>query len=452
MLKDLPIEKIPILVIEALEQKEHEKLDNILRELRPYDIALVFTSLPEKDKIPFLTYLSIPTLATMIQALNRSQQLEVLNKLGPEKSAKVLDSMDNDDLADLLQGLSPLKIDKYLGEMSEKESTFLKSLMYYPPETAGRIMTNRFVWARKHYTIREAIEKIKSFAVYAETINYIYVIDENRKLVGVASYRDLLLADQNETLENIMYHRVISVHALTDQEEVARYVQQYDFLAIPVVSDDGILLGIVTFDDIIDVVIQEANEDIEKLSATGKAIDFDTKAHVAAARRLPWLIILLFIGLLSGSIIASFEETLEKVVALAFFMPMIAGMTGNTGTQSLAVVVRGLASTKVDKKTVVKLIMREAGVGVLIGITCGILITIIAYAWQGNFMLGLVVGSSLFLTLIIGTLAGTIIPLILYRLNFDPAVASGPLITTINDIFSLITYFTIASIFLHSLL
>jgi magnesium transporter len=212
------------------------------------------------------------------------------------------------------------------------------------------------------------------------------------------------------------------------------------------------LLGIVTIDDIIDVVIKEANEDIEKLSASGKSIDFDTKTFVAAARRLPWLILLLFIGLISGSIISSFENTLEQVVAIAFFMPMIAGMTGNTGTQSLAVVVRGLITHDIEKGVILRLIARELGVGVTIGITCAILIAIIAYIWQGSFILGAVVGVSLFFTLVIGTLAGTIIPLILFRLNIDPAVASGPLITTINDIFSLLTYFGIATMFLNYLM
>lgn len=313
-------------------------------------------------------------------------------------------------------------------------------------------MTNRFVWIPQHYSVRESVEKLKIFAEFSETINYLYVIDNDKKLVGVVSYRDLIINDESEKIQDIMYSRVISVSAYEDQEEVARVIERYDFLAIPVVEKNNELLGIVTVDDIIDVVIKEANEDIEKLSASGKAIDFDTKAHVAAYRRLPWLILLLFIGLVSGTIISGFEETLSKVVALAFFMPMIAGMTGNTGTQSLAVVVRGLITSDTDKGVVTRLIIRELKVGLIIGITCGILISIIAYVWQGNPVLGLVVGSSLVMTLIIGTLAGTIIPLILYKFNIDPAVASGPLITTLNDILSLLIYFGMATMFISKLM
>jgi magnesium transporter len=387
-----------------------------------------------------------------MQELEKEEQLEVLNKLGIEKSSKVLDLMDNDDLALLLDELSPEKKESLLSGMKVEESKAVTDIMNYPPETAGRLMTNRFVWIRSYYTVREAVEKLKTFAEFAESINYLYVVDEQRKLVGVVSYRDLLLADIDEKINNIMYERVISVSVTTDQELVARMTERYDFLAIPVVDESNMLVGIVTVDDIIDVVIKEANEDIEKLSASGKSIDFDTKTFVAAARRLPWLILLLFIGLISGSIISSFENTLEQVVAIAFFMPMIAGMTGNTGTQSLAVVVRGLITHDIEKGVILRLITRELGVGVTIGITCAILISIIAYVWQGSFILGAVVGVSLFFTLVIGTLAGTIIPLILFRLNIDPAVASGPLITTINDIFSLLTYFGIATMFLNYLM
>ena len=266
--------------------------------------------------------------------------------------------------------------------------------------------------------------------------------------MGVVSYRDLLLAEIDQKIEDIMFTRVISVEVDTDQEEVARLIERYDFIAVPVINEAKRLVGIVTVDDILDVVIQEANEDIEKLSASGKSIDFQTSAVTSSIRRLPWLVLLLFIGVISGSIISGFEATLTEVVSLAFFIPMIAGMTGNTGTQSLAVVVRGLVSQDVDRKTVTRLVLRELGVGLIIGVVCGILIALVAYVWRGNPFLGLVVGSSLFMTLIIGTLAGTIIPLILYRFDIDPAVASGPLITTLNDIFSLTVYFTIATIFI----
>lgn len=452
MIQNMTENQITLHIIKTLKENKKKEFEIILDELQPYDIAQIYEDLPEKHKTRFLIFMNVDRLADLIQELSKEDQLEVLNKLGIEKSGKVLDLMDNDDLALLLDDLSPEKIASLLSGMKKSESQIVQDIMNYPAETAGRLMTNRFVWIRDYYTVKDAVGKLKSFAEFAETINYLYVIDQDRKLVGVVSYRDLLIAEPGEIIKNIMYERVISVSVTTDQEEVARLVERYDFLAIPVVNEDNVLMGIATVDDIIDVVIQEANEDFEKLSATGKSIDFETKAFVAAYRRLPWLILLLFIGILSGSIISGYEDTLQKVVALAFFMPMISGMTGNTGTQSLAVVVRGLVSNDIEKKVVLRLIMREFGVSLIIGLICGILIFLIAFFWQGNAILGAVVGVSLFLTLIIGTLAGTIIPLVLYRFNIDPAVASGPLITTLNDIFSLVTYFGIATMFINHLM
>ncbi|WP_338473137.1 magnesium transporter [Niallia sp. XMNu-256] len=452
MIHNLTEDQITLQIIKALKENKQKDLDAILEELHPYDIAQIYEDLPEKHRTRFLLHLKINVLADFIQELSPEEQLNVLNRLGIDRKNKVLDEMDNDDLASLLDELSPEKMEALLSGMKEEESQIVQDIFNYPPETAGRMMTNRFVWIRDYYTVRDAVEKLKSFAEYAETINYLYVVDQHRKLVGVVSYRDLLLADANQRIHNIMYERVISVPDIADQEEVARLIGRYDFLAIPVVNDEQVLVGIVTVDDIIDVVIQEANEDIEKLSASGKAIDFDTKAFVASYRRLPWLILLLFIGLISGSIISGYEQTLQQVVALTYFMPMISGMTGNTGTQSLAVVVRGLATDDLDKKAIFRVVMREFKVGLIIGLTCGILISIIAYVWQGNAILGLVVGASLFFTLIIGTLAGTIIPVCLYKMKIDPAVASGPLITTLNDIFSLIIYFGIATAFIYYLI
>lgn len=439
-------------VVQTFKNDDKQAFQDIIEQLHPYDLTQLYLHLYDPNRDQFLTFLSVDQLAELIQALAKDKQFELLEELGVNQASKVLELMDSDDLVSLLADLESEEIEHLLEGMEQKDADVIRNLMKYPPETAGRIMNNQFVWINKTYTVREAVDKLKHFAELAEYLNYLYVIDNERNLVGVVSYRDLLLADMYEKIEGIMNTRVLKVDALMDQENVAKFIQRYDFVTIPVVEDNHTLVGIVTVDDIIDVVYQEANEDIEKLSASGKAIDFNTKPFVAAYRRLTWLVLLLLIGIVSGSIIASFEDTLDQVVALAFFMPMIAGMTGNTGTQSLAVVVRGLTTKDLNFKQVLRLLVRELWVGIIIGITCGLLIFFIAFIWQGNATLGFVVGASLFCTLVIGTLAGTIIPLILYRLNVDPAVASGPLITTINDILSLFIYFGIATMFISQLL
>ena len=444
-------DELLLTTIKYLKESKKDELHQLIDELQPYDIANLYRNLPEKHHNRFLQFLNPEQIALLLQELDSKRQLEIIEKLGLKETSAIMDLMDRDDLADLLSSLSVEEIEKYLVSMKREESRSVKSLMEYPHDTAGGIMTDRYVWIKNYYTVREAVDKFKTFAKFADSIYYLYVLDENKKLTGVVSYRDLLLANLDDRIEDIMYSRVISVPVQMDQEEVARAIERYDFIAVPVVDSENHLVGIITVDDIIDVVIEEANEDIEKLSASGRAIDFQTRAYTAAFRRLPWLILLLFIGLISGNIISTFEDTIQHVVALSFFIPMIAGMTGNTGTQSLAVVVRGLLSNDVNKQVVSRLIFRELGVGLIIGTINGILIALIAYFWQDNAVLGLVVGTSLFLTLIIGTLAGTIIPLILYRLKIDPAIASGPLITTLNDIFSLTVYFGLATIFISYL-
>lgn len=443
--------QILLLIIKSLKDLKKDELKYIIEELQPYDIAQLYKNLPEKHRHKFLSLMAPKQIAILLQELDTDLQLQILHKLGVAKSSEVMDLMENDDLVDLLHELTIENSEEFLASMKKEESQTVKNLMQYPPDTAGGIMTNRFVWIRNYYTVREAVDKLKAFASIAENIYYLYVLDEDKKLVGVVSYRDLLLANLQDKVDDIMFTRVISVSVEADQEEVASLIERYDFIAVPVVDHDNRVVGIVTVDDVLDVIIQEANEDIEKLSATGKSIDFQTSALVASFRRLPWLILLLFIGIISGSIISQFEDTLQQAVSLAYFMPMIAGMTGNTGTQSLAVVVRGLVGQDIDRKTIIRLIFREFGVGFIIGIVCSVLISVVAYIWKGDIVLGLVVGSSLMLTLIIGTLAGTVIPLLLYRLDVDPAVASGPLITTLNDIFSLTVYFGIATVFLSYL-
>ncbi|WP_048601728.1 magnesium transporter [Rubeoparvulum massiliense] len=452
MNRNLTIDELVLRVVRLLKTNKKGELIQLVKQLQPYDIAEVYLQLPKKYQVRFLLDLEPVQAMYCMQELEPQEQLKVLNRLGIEKAATILDLMQNDDLADLFSEMQVESIDDFLQAMKTEESAHVKNLLRYPGDTAGGLMTNRFVWIKDSYTVREAVDKLKQFVDMAETLNYLYVLNCQDQLVGVVSYRDLLIADLQDKISDIMLTRVISVHVDMDQEEVAKMVERYDFVAIPVVDHEDHLIGIITVDDIIDVVIEEFNEDIERLSASGKQIDFNTSAFTAAARRLPWLVLLLFIGLVSGNIMSHFGSTIEQVVALSYFMPMIAGMTGNTGTQSLAVVVRGMITSDMDRKTILHLIWREFGVGLIIGAVCGTLIATIAYVWLGNLYLGLVVGLSLLLTLIVGTLAGTVIPLALHFLKVDPAIASGPLITTLNDIFSLTIYFSTATYFLTHLL
>ncbi|MFS0689447.1 magnesium transporter [Sporosarcina sp. 179-K 8C2 HS] len=445
-------EEVSRAIVHVLKEGQKDTFQKIISELTPYEISMHYRGLPRKRRILFLEWLSLDQLVALLRYLTRNEQLRVLKKIGAARSTELLEVLKSDDLAYLLSDLPSKEVDRLIAEMRDEEKKSIRKKMKYPKRSAGRAMISQYVWVHESYTVEKTVHKLKYFKDFADYLNYVYVIDDEKRLIGVASYRDLLLSDPDDTITNIMTTDIVKVHETTKQSDVAKMIGRHDFFSVPVVNDDNILVGIITADDVLDIVMREANEDIEMLFASGKEIDFHTRPFVAAYRRLPWLVLLLFIGLVSGSIIAKFEATLEAVVALAFFMPMIAGMTGNTGTQSLAVVVRGLVTEELTMKKTLSLVFRELLVGIMLGIICGAVISVIAYIWQGSFTLGLVVGSSLVATLIIGTLAGTIIPLILSKFKVDPAVASGPLITTINDILSLLIYFGIATMFISKLM
>lgn len=440
-------------LIQLFESETDETIKQWLAELQPYDKAQLYLSLPSQYLRHYLHLLTGTEIAELLEELDIHDQTTLIERVGVEKASEILNAMSTDDAADLLGQLNEESTEEILISMDETEAEKIKALLIYPPDSAGGIMTNEYVWIRRHYTVGEAIEKLRSFAHIAESIYYLYVIDEDRTLMGVLSLRDLLLHSPETPIQEIMFERVISVPVDMDQEEVARVFEKYNFVSVPVVDQENRLIGIITHDDIVDVLIEEHEEDISRFSGAGKeSISIHTGVFRSAFKRLPWLVGLLFIGMISASILSIFSETIDQVVALAFFMPMIAGMTGNTGTQSLAVVIRGLATQDLERKEILRLVRREFGVALMMGLVCGVLIGLIALIWMHNLALGFVVGASLFLTLIIGTLAGTIIPIILNSFNIDPAVASGPLITTINDIFSLLVYFGTATCFLSYLL
>ncbi|MEW6624154.1 MAG: magnesium transporter [Bacillota bacterium] len=439
-----------------LQKNDKAKVREIFEEIHPYDQAQILMELKPFERKKLANFLSNEEMAEIIQQLDIEQQKQIIDELGIERYSQILVEMPSDDAADLLSELDEEQQQEVLELIDDQEAADMRELMEYPENTAGGIMTTEYIVLPQYFTADEAINKLRKIGPDAETVYYLYVTDEMDRLIGVLSLRDLIIANPQTKIQDIMYERVVSVPVTMDQEEVARIMEKYDFLAVPVVNKEKKLMGIITVDDAIDVLNDEASEDIARFGGiVGRepgVLDLKVNAFEAARKRIPWLILLLGVGVLAGNIIAQFEETLEAVVILAIFIPMIADMAGNTGTQSLAVVVRGLATGQFTKKDTFNLIKREAGVGLIIGITNGLLISIIAALWQKSIALGFVIGVSLWVTLFFATLAGTIIPLIMVRLKIDPAVASGPFITTVNDILGLTIYFTIATLFMSYLI
>jgi magnesium transporter len=334
--------------------------------------------------------------------------------------------------------------------MDDDELARVQEVLSYAPETAGSIMTKEYFYIYEEETAQHVIERIRTAGERAETIYYLYVVDHRHHLTGVLSLRDLLLAQEDTAVGTVMNTQTASVYVDQDQEEVADIIQDYDLLAIPVITRDEHLVGIITVDDIIDVIDIEMDEDFQEfagITATNE-LDEEMTPVRAAKKRSPWIIILLFLSMITGGLISFFESTLSAVVSLAAFIPLIMGAAGNVGTQSLAVAVRNLDNEDENSPALKEILLMELKTGALIGGLSGVIIFLLITVLYRDAMLAFVVGISIFFSIAVAAVVGTLIPKIIQKLNFDPAVASGPFITTINDTLGLLIYFFVATLLL----
>ncbi|MEN1760003.1 magnesium transporter [Anoxynatronum sibiricum] len=441
-------------IIAAIKNEDTHTLRQFLDEIHPYDMAQALLQLDEDERVLFHK-LTDEELADLIEELDYEEQQSLLQKLGPARGIRIIEKMAPDDAVDYLGELEESERKEIISRLNPAFAADINQLLRYPENTAGGLMTTEFFVLYATDTVERAIQRLRELAPDAESAYYLYVIDEKHQLTGVISIRELIVAPPETLVEQIMSERVVSVPVEMDQEEVARTMSNYGFLAVPVVKGNK-MVGVITVDDAIDVLEEEASEDMMKfggITGTDAGMqDLSIGPLKSAMGRIPWLVLLLGVGIMAGNIIAFFEDTLDAVVVLAVFIPMIAGMAGNTGTQSLAVVVRGLTMGQFKGKDVWRLIRREAVVGVFIGLVNGLIISIVAALWQKSLMLGFVIGLSLSVTLFFATLAGTIVPLIMAKMKIDPAFASGPFITTINDLVGLTIYFTVATLFMQYLI
>ncbi|ANU19825.1 magnesium transporter [Planococcus plakortidis] len=419
----------------------------------PYDQASFYEKADGETRQLLYQYLSPKEMADIFEAIevDDDEYENLFKEMDTRYASDILSYMYTDDAVDVLNELNKDQVASYLTIMDKESAQQIKDLLHYEEYTAGSIMTTEFVAIPKNSTVRSAMNILRNAAPNAETIYYVFVIDEDRKLSGIVTLRDLIVADEDTLIEAIMNDRVVSVQVSEDQEEVARMIKDYDFLALPVVDFQDHLLGIITVDDIIDVLDEEASDDYSKLAAVSDMDTFDRGPLTAAKKRLPWLILLTFLGMLTANLMGMFEATLDQVALLAVFIPLIAGMAGNSGTQALAVAVRGIATGDIEEESKLKLLFREAGTGLITGVICGIVVVGLVYFWKSELLIGMLVGTAVASSIFVATLAGSFIPLLIHRMKIDPAVASGPFITTLNDIISILIYLGLATTFLTNL-
>ncbi|MBM7542708.1 magnesium transporter [Amphibacillus cookii] len=435
-----------------LKKNEKDSFRKAFLDLHSTDQIEIFKQMSEEKRKRLYDYLDPIEFAGIFQGLALVEQKIVFSELEDAFALNMLNELAADDITDFFGQIPDGVASFLLNKMDEKEANNIKQLLSYKEEAAGSIMTTEFITLASKETVSEVMERLRNEGTDAETIYYLYVTNEDEKLIGIVSLRELITSLEDELIENIMKEQVVSVSPLTDQEEVSTLIKDYDLLAVPVVTDDEKIIGIVTVDDIIDVIEEETTEDIGQFAAVKGALDLNVDAFTATKKRLPWLILLLFFGMLTAGLIGGFEGTLAEVAILAVFIPLIADMAGNTGTQSLAIVVRGLALERFDQSRIIKLLKRESLTGLMMGVVCGIVVAIITFFLPNSSLaLGFVVGISLFVTVLVSTLTGTVIPLIIDKLKIDPAVASGPFITTVNDIVGLFIYFSVATALINYL-
>ena len=429
-----------------LESGNLEGAKSLLIPVQPVDIAEAIEGLPEATQLIAFRLLSKAEAIEVYEYLNTDVQQSLIQEFKRQEVLDVVDRMSPDDRARMFDELPAKVVRRLLSQLSPKERQATAILLGYGEDTAGRIMTPEYISLKESLTVGQSIDRIRSLANASEVFYYLYVTDASRQLTGIVSLRDLVLAAPDTTLAGIMTRDVVFVHTDTDQEEVARTIQRYDIVALPVVDSEERLVGVVTVDDVIDIIEQEATEDIYALGGVQSDRNnyFQTNLLVVARRRVVWLFVLLLTNTVTGAIIRSQEDLLQQVVILAAFIPLLTGTGGNVGAQSSTVVIRGLNTEEIQNLGAGKVVLREAAAGILLGLILGTMATVWAYFLQGSWAVALSVGISLIAIALLASVAGSALPFLFRSLNLDPALMSAPFITTAVDVLGVLIYFYIA--------
>lgn len=439
-----------------LDDKKFSTLRDILVTMKPYDIAAIFENLQD-EKMPILFRILPKELAaeTFVEMDDETQEF-LIHGFSDSELKEVVDELFVDDAVDLIEEMPANVVKRILRQADKDMRKQINELLKYPEDSAGSIMTTEFIVLRPDMTAEMAIKRIRRTGVDKETIYTCYVTDANNKLIGITTVKDLLLAEDDELVKSIMEENVISVTTLADQEQVAQMFSNYNFLALPVVDNENRLVGIVTIDDAIDVIQEEATEDIEKMAAVLPSDKPYMKTSVFGLykKRAPWLLILMLSATFTSAIISSFEAVLANVLILSSFIPMITGSGGNAGSQSSVSVIRALSLGEIQFKSIFLVLWKEFRVSILCGITLAAanfvkLLLFDLHGQENAFMIALVISLTLVGTIIMAKLVGSSLPLLASKVGFDPAVMANPLISTVCDSLSLLIYFGIAKLILH---
>ncbi len=432
----------------ALERDDVAGATAILEALRPPDQAEIFSELEDHEQVALLPELNPADSADILEKLDDQEAAELVATLPPEAVIRIVDKMEPDEAADLLGDIAPTQAEAVLSGLEDPEE--VRPLLLHPDDSAGGLMTSEFLALRRRMTAREAIEAIRQWKPEAEEIYYLFVIDRDGILAGAVSLRQLVIVEPDVRLDEIMDREVISVRAGADQEECARLMSRYDLLALPVVDPTGKLLGVVTVDDVVDVLVDEATEDIQRLGGAQplERPYLDTGALAIARKRVGWLLLLFLTGTLTGSVMRLFENELQAVVSLAVFVPLLIGTGGNAGSQTTATIIRASAVGDVDFGDALRVWAHELKIGLVLGLAMAAAAYLRAITWEPDPALAVTVAASILGIVLWATGIGSLLPLLAVRLGIDPTVVSGPVMSTLVDATGLFIYFSIAGLIL----
>lgn len=439
-------------LIELVNTKQYTRLRQELAELNDADIAAFLEALEGEDMLKIFRILPKALAADVFSYLPIEDQQVIITSLSDKEAASIINNLMADDATDLLEEMPANIVKKLLANANSETRRDINHLLRYPEYSAGSIMTVEFVDLKENLTVAEAIERIRKVGIDKETINICYVLDNKRTLVGTVALRYLLLSDPEAIICEIMHENVISLHTLMDQEEVARQFQKYDFTAMPVVDNENRLVGIITVDDVVDIMQEEATEDIEKMAAIVPSDKPYMKTGVFETwkKRIPWLLLLMISATFTGKIITSFEDALSACVVLTAFIPMLMDTGGNAGGQSSVTIIRGLSLNEIQFSDMPVVIWKEARVALLCGMTLAMANFVkLLVIDRVSIAVAAVVCVTLVATVFLAKIVGCMLPMGAKKVGFDPAVMASPFITTIVDALSLIIYFRIASVLLH---
>lgn len=432
---------------ELLDTKQYATLRRELVELNEADIAVIMEEMGEKEMLKIFRILPKDLAADVFSYMEVDNQQYIITSLSERDAANIIDNLMADDAADFLEEMPASVVKKLLSLASPETRRDINQLLRYPEDSAGSIMTVEYIDLKENLTVADAIKRIRRVGLDSETVNNCYVLDSRRKLIGTVTLRGLLLSAESDLIGDIMNENVISINTMMDQEEAARQFQKYDFTAMPVVDQENRLVGIITVDDIVDILTQEATEDIEMMAAILPTDKSYMKTGIIETwmKRIPWLLLLMVSSTFTERIISSAEEALSACVVLTAYIPMLMGTGGNAGGQSSGTIIRGLSLEEIEFKDMFKVVWKELRVAML----CGAALFVVCFAklmWfdKVGMSIAIVVCITLVCTLLIAKVVGAVLPMLAQKIGLDPAVMASPFITTIVDALSLIIYFNVA--------